>query len=535
MTFPQIYKNLYTNEAIDVDGTLWMADRLISRPIAQKHGVACVLGILYLLYAYRGLPMRFKCRSIADKKKQFMTPLYNARLEEVKDPAYQMPFWNMHNFADRSYLIITEGEWDCLVFLQLGFTNTVSLPTGASGVEATFKAWYSYLQEYELIYCAFDNDKAGDQAAKVASRMLPSSKYRRIRFKEKDANDWLRENPDAEQKDLQEFILNAEKIESPQVVNLKDLPDDIFTSVGRGIQTLWGNLDEKIGGLRPGEVTVLTADTGSGKTTFCINLMYNLAIQGVPVWINSYEMQLTQIIRKLSCGILGKNMKLATYSDQDKAEIRKWMSNHKVFVNPSSENVSIENLKKQIEVAVYANGVKVILLDHLDYISSAGKAQTVLENINEAVLAIHMMAVAYSVHIVLVVHPKQIQCAREITREDIKGSSSIKQYADNILILTRRDRFSKEEKNKVKLMVAKNRMLGDEGAVYLFYEGKTDSYSYIKDFTCINSQITPIDEEKQSGVINERSHTGRKRDTNTQKQSSMYFYSPYQAVADEDS
>ncbi len=59
----------------------------------------------------------------------------------------------------------------------------------------------------------------------------------------------------------------------------------------------------------------------------------------------------------------------------------------------------------------------------------------------------------------------------------LKGSSSIKQYADNIIILHRCSRAGDSyETNKVKVRVAKNRMFGYEGNVYLQYCPEWDGY-----------------------------------------------------------
>lgn len=64
-------------------------------------------------------------------------------------------------------LIITEGEFDCLIVRQLGFENVVGLP----GANTWQDAWDGYVANVRKIYTVFDNDSAGAQGeAKLKNR-----------------------------------------------------------------------------------------------------------------------------------------------------------------------------------------------------------------------------------------------------------------------------------------------------------------------------------------------------------------------------
>jgi replicative DNA helicase len=67
------------------------------------------------------------------------------------------------------------------------------------------------------------------------------------------------------------------------------------------------------------------------------------------------------------------------------------------------------------------------------------------------------------------------QLQKKLTMDDLKGSSSIKQYADNILILTRMSRLEASD-DTTEISVAKNRLLGIEGTCRLRYDVETDRY-----------------------------------------------------------
>ncbi|MGZ7043551.1 MAG: DnaB-like helicase C-terminal domain-containing protein, partial [Methanobacterium sp.] len=254
------------------------------------------------------------------------------------------------------------------------------------------------------------------------------------------------------------------------------LDDSVFEKIDLGVSSGWNGLNKILGGLRTGEVTVISADTGSGKSTFCVNLMHNIAMQGIGVWINSYEMDYKIIVRKFAGIVLGKRMKFEEFSSEDKIKFNNWCKNNSLYINKSVSKIDLSLLRKQFEIASYAYGVKYILLDHLDYIHSSGQKENSYENIDEAVREIHALAMEFNVGVILVAHPKQVQNGKEISMSDLKGSSGIKQFADNILVLTRMDRLDQNDINRVKIRVWKNRLCGIEKSFFLRYLSETDSF-----------------------------------------------------------
>src|ERR1700733_2968507 len=88
------------------------------------------------------------------------------------------------------------------------------------------------------------------------------------------------------------------------IVPVSDLPRKYRDAIDKGYSTGFRCIYQYMQGLRRGEVTVITADTGAGKTTFCTQLMVNVAMLGVPVWINSWEMKPETIMRKLASIVL---------------------------------------------------------------------------------------------------------------------------------------------------------------------------------------------------------------------------------------
>lgn len=235
-------------------------------------------------------------------------------------------------------------------------------------------------------------------------------------------------------------------------------------------------------GLRKGEMTVVTADTGAGKTSFCTHLLVNCAMQNVPVWINSWEMKPEITMRKIASILLRKPMKLQRFSPAESEEFDKFARHYKIYINPHTIGTDINSLSQQLIIAKRI-GIEIVMLDHLDYLVSS-KKEKMHEAIDETIKKLHELAFALDMHFVLICHPRQtFDGKEEIGMHSLKGSSSIKQYADNIITLHRCSRTDAQaDPSKVKIKVCKNRLFGIEGVTYLYYQASWDGYLELKEF-----------------------------------------------------
>ena len=83
----------------------------------------------------------------------------------------------------------------------------------------------------------------------------------------------------------------------------------ILSNKSGGIQTGLDMLDYETGGVYPGEVTVLAARTGQGKTTLALQIAHNMATAGIPVYYASLEMNRMQVALKNLCRIAQVSIK----------------------------------------------------------------------------------------------------------------------------------------------------------------------------------------------------------------------------------
>jgi len=423
------------------------------------------------------LPDRFKIIN-TETKKQFFSQ--KSPLVE-NDDNYKPPFFNQKDFEDKDYIIVTEGEWDCLSWISEGYTNAVSLPNGISCAEATFKREFKYLMQFKTIYVNFDADEPGQLGLEKVREIIPKYRLRTITFKLegiKDANDALKAGFA-----LKGFFDTADGVKMASVVHASEVPiEDIFAATPEGVRTGFSDFDNILGGLRPAEVTSVTGDTGCGKTTFVVNVAYNVAAATCEgVWITSQEMRIAKILQKMGSIILQKSLRDNVGNYEDMTVLEKIFKEKKIYVDPIGEQMTLKSVLESIDYGVHVHGIKFVVIEDLGYLGSSAVGDNERERLEFAVKLLHAKALETGVHILVIVHPTQSKDDRGFMgMANMKGSSGIKQYGDNVIILQRLDRAYPDVRQVhafTRLEVRKNRAKGKEGELILDYHQDYDGYS----------------------------------------------------------
>jgi len=92
----------------------------------------------------------------------------------------------------KNTLIITEGEWDMLTYMECGYVNVISVPQGAPSLNSkNFDKEFAYLQDkyvvsvladIDLIYLSVDNDEPGINLRGHLAMILGKEKCKVIRY-----------------------------------------------------------------------------------------------------------------------------------------------------------------------------------------------------------------------------------------------------------------------------------------------------------------------------------------------------------------
>ncbi len=215
------------------------------------------------------------------------------------------------------------------------------------------------------------------------------------------------------------------------------------------IMTGWTDLDRIIGGFRLQQLVVVSALTKSGKTSWCMDLTSR--IRGCePLWL-TFEESVEELIKKY----LERNLEPPRGLTPD-----------------VMKNGELDWIEAKIIEAVVKHGTKVVFIDQLDFIVPFGGDNHALR-IGEAMRSLKGMAKRWNVCIFLICHLVKTKMDTQPTMEDLKGSSSIGQEADTVILLWREMKREKGEviiTNNVICSVQANRRHGSTGNVTMTYD-----------------------------------------------------------------
>jgi twinkle protein len=442
-----------------------MDERCFSLETIRKFKLGFYNGSIAIPYFKDGHCLNIKFRLLGEKK-------------YFRREGHPSILFNLDNARKyQNSLVITEGEFDAMTFDQMGFPNVVSVPNGA---ESFSGEWIDDLESFESIYISFDMDEAGRRGAeKVADRL---GRYRcyDVLLPLEDANECLKAGFTTHE--ISEFLAKAKPFQLPLVRNISDFFDEVRAfHFGRlkseGIRTGFAKFDGLLGGLRFTELTVLTGETGSGKTTWTANLGFRLAKIGHPVLIASFEMKPIKIIRKMIQMESGKLFYDLTEKELENNLI--FISTLPIHFIDSYGEIDLLKLKDGIFYATRRFGIQVVILDHLHFFLKFS-ADNERHAIDQSLRDFKSWAMGLNIHILLVVHPTKIETEnRPIRLNDLKGSSGLKQIPDNVLSIWRpigKD-FQNREDNEVVLYILKCRDdFGKEGKLILRFDEKSQRY-----------------------------------------------------------
>ncbi len=377
-----------------------------------------------------------------------------------------------------SGVILTEGELDAIAYDQMGFPNVVSVPNGAGSFESE---WVDDLESFNQVYLSFDMDGPGKEGAEKTADKLGRYRCLNILLPLKDANDCLRAA--YSNQEMAGMIAKAKPFSSKLVVGVDHFFDEIKAlydgqRTKNSILTGWKNFDDLLKGLRPGELTILTGETASGKTTWTVNLAYRLAKQDAPVFIASFEMKPPTIIRKMISMESGKPGYLHTLDSL--APHFTYLSSLPIYFCNQYGEIGIPELRDALYYAHRRYGVKLVVLDHLHFFLKYSPDHE-RQAIDQALRDIKLWTLELGIHIVLIVHPTKLTHDNKVVQlNDLKGSSGLKQIPDNVLSIWRKREKDDLDSNQNEISLHILKVRDDdarEGKMILTFDRNSQSYS----------------------------------------------------------
>lgn len=283
-------------------------------------------------------------------------------------------------FGQRRVCCLTEGEIDAMSIAQAtDFKFPVySPPLGAGSARNSVAANLAHLDQFDEIIIAFDNDDAGRLARDEVIRLLPIEKVRLATYPEgfKDANDLIMAKKPGT---LALTIESAQRWTPPGTISGSSLVDLLVAQETEPPQPSlswpWPVMDKRIkGSVRKGDVILLLAGSGVGKSTNLHECMAHWLDQGLHVGTLCFEDTPVDVLNGIVGVAASRRLRLdpLSISAKVKAEIiheHGWAD--RLFIeDPDITAKSKETLYAKIKYLATTRGVDVIVVDPLSYLVS---------------------------------------------------------------------------------------------------------------------------------------------------------------------
>ena len=383
-------------------------------------------------------------------------------------------------------LVITEGELDAMSVQSAWYKKyktfypVVSLRS-ASSVKDLIKE-REWIRKFDQVILWLDNDDAGREATKEAARIIGYDKIKIAKSSEKDASDLWIKDADKVLKTIYDSvdytpagILTKDELWS-QLEKYNEIESVPYPDFMEG-------LNDKLKGMRFGEITLWTSGTGSGKSTLLREIGLHL-LQSTPdkIGIISLEESPAETARKMAGMSIQKNPANEEIPlDELKVGFDNIFGDDRVMVLDHQGSISDGSIMDFLEY-MCLSGCKYLFVDHITILASEGaEGLTGNEAIDKIMNDLLRLVKKHEVWIGLISHlrktdnkGKSFEEGKLPSMDDIRGSGSIKQISMDIIAFARNvGSDNPEERNTIKTKVLKCRytgLTGPSGSLYYDFD-----------------------------------------------------------------
>ena len=272
----------------------------------------------------------------------------------------------------------------------------------------------------------------------------------------------------------QEMLDGAIRADDSEVRRVGDTLDDTLEKIraaqagetDAGLPTGLTDLDDMLHGLAGGQMIIVAARPGVGKSTLAVDFMRHASIRlGVPSLMFALEMSAHEVNQRIlaaeatvpmSAIVEGKSMTGEHWSRVD--EVAPRIAEAPIFIDDSSET-TIADITAKARLHVEKNGVGLIVVDYLQLLRSDG-AEYREQEIASYSRAMKLLAKSTGVPVVVVaqMNRENVRRGGKPQISDLRESGALEQDADVILLLDRPSAADPDERaGEADIIVGKNR------------------------------------------------------------------------------
>jgi len=282
---------------------------------------------------------------------------------------------------------------------------------------------------------------------------------------------------------------------SSVVADVKKQLEELAKQEGlSGISTGFPSIDDYTSGWQNGELIIIAARPGMGKTAFVLSMARNMAVDHkVPVAIFNLEMTSDQLIKRLfsiETEIPGEKFRSGKLSDMEWTLLNNKIdkiADAPIFINDSSM-LSVFDIRTQARKLKSQEEIGIIIIDYLQLMTAHTNNKSGNREQEISTISRNLKSLAKELNIPIIALSQLSRKVEERADKrpllsDLRESGAIEQDADIVSFIYRPEYYKMElweddtpTQNQAEFIIAKHRN-GKTGEIRLRFEGQYGRFS----------------------------------------------------------
>jgi replicative DNA helicase len=244
----------------------------------------------------------------------------------------------------------------------------------------------------------------------------------------------------------------------------------------RGIPSGFPTIDKYTAGWQPGEVIIVAARPGMGKSVFAKDCA---EAAGIPVLYFSLEMSNRELAKRHLSGLSGINfgkVKTADVSEEDVVELLKTVERYEnlpIFYSDKA-SMSMADIRSLAMGMKIKEGIGLVIIDYLQLVKPTERLQVRQQEVADMSRQLKVLAKDLDIPVICLAQVNR-ECEKRGDKRpilsDLRESGAIEQDADIVAFLYREGVYnSKIDEHQAKFIIEKGRNI-QTGTVSLYFDG----------------------------------------------------------------
>lgn len=258
-----------------------------------------------------------------------------------------------------------------------------------------------------------------------------------------------------------------------------------------GVPTGFMALDNLLGGFQKGDLIIIAARPGVGKTSLMLNMAMNATRSKARVAVFSLEMSTEQLIQRLvatETRINQQKLRLGQLNEHEWdlfVEATGSLGGLKMFLDDTPA-LSVMQLRTKCRRLYRESGLDLVIVDYLQLMTTGGRVDGTNRVQEISHISRNLKEIAREINVPIVAGAQLSRAVEQRTDKrpvlsDLRESGSIEQDADVVMFIYRDEMYNEntERPNEADIIVAKHRN-GPTGQIELFFNKELTQFANLK-------------------------------------------------------